>query len=361
MQMNTFSLSQGDMTPIGVCFSPSLSTANHSCMANAYVMFTGRRVSLRALSAVQPGEELTISYTDPTYPQSTRQKELKNYYFTCCCEKCTFDYDNYTAVTKISSLHNTLQSEKEHSAMSTSLLTPSETENLVKQGMEFIHNPSNKPFLTKLYDLVPLNVSNVSGTSLPMPLPPFGALLSPPIVAGIQPLSVYVHGLYLHHLMGSRNFQNYIPALSAMLFLIFYADPIIHPHHTDPIRIIHIYTAAKMLHELLYMEKQQPKKLQLMIKALEALGPEGISQRKLPEVFRKVDLEACHSALLIFLDGVLDMSHGADSRWAKETREMLQGLEQEERLIFSARYTRKCLGELRELADCCGEVWNALV
>lgn len=358
MQMNTFTLQQGDMTPIGICFSPTLSAANHSCMANAYVMFIGRRLSLRAMSAVQPGDELTISYIDPTYPKATRQRELKHYFFTCTCEKCIFDYDNYTAVTKTPSPYNTPQIREDQSSISTSLLTPLETEILVKQGMDFINNPANKPILTKLYDLVPLNVS---GISLPIPLPPLGALLSRPIVAAIQPLSVHLHGLYLRHLTGNCILPNYIPALSAMLFLIFYSDPILHPYHHDPIRVIHIYTAAKMLHELLYWEKVEPKKLQTQIQASEYLGVSGKSKTKLQELFKKMDLEKCGFTLWIYLDGVVDMSYGPDSRWAKETREILADFGKTDRFIFGARYTRKCLDELRELADCCGEVWNALV
>lgn len=64
---NSFTLSSPSLDPIGVCVSPSIALANHSCAPNAAVVFphyadTPRerepRMVLVALREIAPGEEV---------------------------------------------------------------------------------------------------------------------------------------------------------------------------------------------------------------------------------------------------------------------------------------------------------------
>ncbi|EJF63742.1 SET domain-containing protein [Dichomitus squalens LYAD-421 SS1] len=95
---NTFTLTTPALTPIGICVSPTVALANHSCDPNAALVFPradgGSRVkepllSLVALRNVAPGKEIRISYVDTTLPNRLRQNELKEVYsFSCQCKLC---------------------------------------------------------------------------------------------------------------------------------------------------------------------------------------------------------------------------------------------------------------------------------
>jgi SET domain/MYND finger len=67
---------------------------NHSCHANAVQTFALKRgvlptLFLTAFRDIQPGEEITISYTDTSCPRHLRQHRLaEGYFFHCCCEAC---------------------------------------------------------------------------------------------------------------------------------------------------------------------------------------------------------------------------------------------------------------------------------
>lgn len=87
--------------PLGGAVYPLFSMANHSCSPNAAVTFAFRRgkpplVSLRAMTAIAPGEAITISYA-PTSSSLTsqplptplrRRTQLASHYFVCCCPMC---------------------------------------------------------------------------------------------------------------------------------------------------------------------------------------------------------------------------------------------------------------------------------
>ncbi|XP_076469749.1 protein-lysine N-trimethyltransferase SMYD5-like [Babylonia areolata] len=70
------------------------SACNHSCRPNAEVSFLDKdhTLTLTALTDIQPGEEICISYLGPCYLERgrySRQKELMdNYLFVCDCPRC---------------------------------------------------------------------------------------------------------------------------------------------------------------------------------------------------------------------------------------------------------------------------------
>ena len=70
---------------------PTASRLNHSCQPNCVATFTGISLQIRAVETVQPGEELTISYTDLLNPSAKRKEGLREQYgFDCKCQKCVY-------------------------------------------------------------------------------------------------------------------------------------------------------------------------------------------------------------------------------------------------------------------------------
>ncbi|CAH8491149.1 unnamed protein product [Schistosoma turkestanicum] len=76
------------------------SRINHSCSPNAIIRFNGinSRLSVVALTSIQEGEEITISYLDhclQSRSRHTRRKYLSsNYLFWCDCSKCEMEKTN---------------------------------------------------------------------------------------------------------------------------------------------------------------------------------------------------------------------------------------------------------------------------
>lgn len=78
-----------DDITLGIGFDPLICSANHSCDPNGMLVFNQPRQEIRALRAINAGEEIFIKYVEVTNPFSVRQAELKkNYFFTCQCTKC---------------------------------------------------------------------------------------------------------------------------------------------------------------------------------------------------------------------------------------------------------------------------------
>ncbi|KAH8861775.1 SET and MYND domain-containing protein 5 [Schistosoma japonicum] len=78
------------------------SRINHSCSPNAVIRFSGvnSQLSVVALTAIQEGEEVTISYLDDclqSRSRHTRRKYLSsNYLFWCDCPKCEMEKNDDT-------------------------------------------------------------------------------------------------------------------------------------------------------------------------------------------------------------------------------------------------------------------------
>jgi hypothetical protein len=89
LKKNTFTLIAPAFDPLGAAFDPLISRANHSCSPNSYITFDGARISIRSLTPIKAGSEVTISYIDATHPIFRRQRELEERYgFICQCSVC---------------------------------------------------------------------------------------------------------------------------------------------------------------------------------------------------------------------------------------------------------------------------------
>ncbi|KAF7369831.1 Set-like protein [Mycena venus] len=66
---------------------------NHGCTPNASVRHLDQRralarITVRALSDIEPGQELLITYVDPTTRYAARRAELEAWGFVCQCARC---------------------------------------------------------------------------------------------------------------------------------------------------------------------------------------------------------------------------------------------------------------------------------
>lgn len=92
MAVNSFTICDGELNPVGVGIYISPSLTDHSCVPNAVVTFCGKTLYLRALEEIKDPtpENIRISYIDQLALTSDRQDQLyKQYYFTCVCTRCS--------------------------------------------------------------------------------------------------------------------------------------------------------------------------------------------------------------------------------------------------------------------------------
>ena len=66
---------------------------NHSCVPNVKVEYRnhpseGLELCMKAIQPIKPGEELLQSYINQFESLGSRRKALKDYGFTCQCQKC---------------------------------------------------------------------------------------------------------------------------------------------------------------------------------------------------------------------------------------------------------------------------------
>ncbi|KAI1285485.1 Histone-lysine N-methyltransferase ASHR1 [Halotydeus destructor] len=99
LSVNSFGIkNETDDILIGIGLYVEISIFDHSCQPNAAIVFTGKTLTLRALTDIDTArEEITVSYVPLTYDCETRQTFLRqNYFFTCTCPLCNepedFDY-----------------------------------------------------------------------------------------------------------------------------------------------------------------------------------------------------------------------------------------------------------------------------
>ncbi|XP_028851539.1 histone-lysine N-methyltransferase SMYD1b isoform X1 [Denticeps clupeoides] len=100
---NGFTVSdQRGLQAVGVGIFPNLCMVNHDCWPNCTVVLnhgnqsavntvyhSHRRVELRALGKISPGEEVYVSYVDFLNVSEVRKQQLKaQYFFDCTCEHC---------------------------------------------------------------------------------------------------------------------------------------------------------------------------------------------------------------------------------------------------------------------------------
>ena len=71
---------------VGIILDPLVAVMNHSCDPNASYVLEGANIRVRSLRPIKVGEEVTIAYTDITFPRDERREQLSNWFFDCACE-----------------------------------------------------------------------------------------------------------------------------------------------------------------------------------------------------------------------------------------------------------------------------------
>ena len=102
MCINSFSICDSEMQPIGTGMYLVASKLDHSCHPNAVVTFQGTTLHLRTTERFAPGTEARISYIDQLALTDDRKTQLEEqYYFTCTCSMCKDKEKNYQMTSSV--------------------------------------------------------------------------------------------------------------------------------------------------------------------------------------------------------------------------------------------------------------------
>ncbi|KAK7084375.1 hypothetical protein SK128_015012 [Halocaridina rubra] len=102
LQINVNSLSNSFSQEIGCGAFGVLSLTNHSCNPSAARFSHGKVVTLRAISFIKKGAEITDSYGEHYALEMPSQRNSvlsKQYCFTCLCEPCKNNWPTYANLT----------------------------------------------------------------------------------------------------------------------------------------------------------------------------------------------------------------------------------------------------------------------
>ncbi|XP_008308104.1 N-lysine methyltransferase SMYD2-A-like [Cynoglossus semilaevis] len=87
---NGFTIEDEELSHLGSAVFPDVALMNHSCSPNVIVTYKGTVAEVRAVTEINPGEEVFNSYIDLLYPtEDRRERLLDSYFFTCQCTECT--------------------------------------------------------------------------------------------------------------------------------------------------------------------------------------------------------------------------------------------------------------------------------
>ena len=75
-------------TGSGEVFNRNSCRINHSCQKNAHFGGIAEKFVVRAITDIEEGEEILISYIRVMQPRGARREELKEYSFKCNCSAC---------------------------------------------------------------------------------------------------------------------------------------------------------------------------------------------------------------------------------------------------------------------------------
>lgn len=336
---------------MGLCFSPTLARANHSCTPNAFIVFDSRTVSLRALRPIKKDEEIFISYIDPTEDHAQRQSVLKQrYFFTCKCMRCEGDeiaYEHFLRCQKEDLYENDSvarmdvlcpeqevvkvaerrQATLKQNPALTSIppVTSSKTLALLKKG----HTNQQDGTLALLTALRSLSSYKDDGI---FALPPYPEIL---------------HELYLSCI----DTQTFTPALITLLFLFLNSDIFIYPQAHHPVRVVRLYTITKLLKHIASLT---PTELLQDISSIQTGTQSSSADLSLKEdmakTFQAIDLITAFHVLAIIVWSEASKSHGEGSGFVKEIESEVRDVEEVQSLRGkTGEVLRRWMGDAGDL------------
>ncbi|KAG4432714.1 hypothetical protein IFR05_011814, partial [Cadophora sp. M221] len=339
LSTNAFRITLPDNTPVGLCFSPTLARANQSCTPNAFIVFDSRTVSLQALRPIKKDEEIFISYIDPTEDVSLRQSRLKQrYFFTCKCTRCENNenpYEHFIRCQKeyengeeIGERMEVLRPQQEliktaercqasliQNPALTSTTTTSKALSLLKQSRQTAH-PNRQTRLSHLLD---------AAKSL--------FTLTTNKLFAQQPYPETLHEIYLSYI----DFQSFTPALITLLFLFLNCDVFIYPQPHHPVRVVRLYTIAKLLKHIASLTQTELlQDISSISTGTNSSSPSSASDLRLKEEIAKViqgiDLINAFHVVIILAWSQAKRSHGEESTFVQEIEMEIRDVEEVQRL-----------------------------
>jgi len=310
MITNAFRATLADDTPVGLCFEPTLALANHSCSPNAVVVFDGRSVALRALEPIAKGDQIYISYITVTEDLYSRQTDLKQrYFFECVCEKCRSDESPYSMF-----LRCTPKAEGRIDLLCNS-------EHLIHNAKNLSNIPkSSLVYLEKANTPLELSQSLTADLTVKERLLKQGAKACSPEkkLFALHPFPKIMHELYLNYL----DISSYVSALVILLFLFLNCDFYNYPQPNHPVRVIRLFTVAKLLKHLSSISSEE----------IQGLIGGGNENPELRRAIGSIDLINSFHAVMILVWEQGSRSHGKESRFMGEVEAELKDVEEVQRL-----------------------------
>ncbi|CAL3966264.1 unnamed protein product [Diplocarpon coronariae] len=372
MSTNAFRITLPDNTPVGLCFSPTLALANHSCNPNAFIVFDSRNISLRALRPIKTDEQIFISYIDPTEDIVSRQSRLKErYFFICKCEKCERNENVYESFLSYQlgeedydKRMDLLCARKQLLMRARYLATTLQSSPPVSQ---YLHNlrkasslleESKNLFEAQKQCQLPMIINAAS----------FCDPLTDVNIYALSPYPDIMHELYLKFV----DAQSFIFALITILALFLNCDVFTYPQPHHPVRVVRLLTIAKLLKHIASLspnELLQDIRQNSSLPSLEALQ----AREDISKAVQDVDLINAFHAIMILVWEEAKRSHGEDSIFMKEVDQEIKEVEEVQRLrgpvggnlrrwmvdVEDAEGRKKaeiCFGGLRRLAGLAGKV-----
>lgn len=99
MLVNALVMQNSFLEPTGLVFDPLLSLINHSCEPNVFFIFDDSKIKIVALTNLNKGQQIYVSYCYNSLPESLRRFDLKQrFFFTCQCKVCQKTPDRYMSL-----------------------------------------------------------------------------------------------------------------------------------------------------------------------------------------------------------------------------------------------------------------------
>ncbi|KAK0103308.1 hypothetical protein ONS95_005338 [Cadophora gregata] len=344
LSTNAFRITLPDNTPVGLCFSPTLARANHSCTPNAFIVFDSRNVSLRALRPIKKDEEIFISYIDPTESLAKRQSTLKQrYFFTCKCARCEDHVNAYKHFLRCQK-DDAIGNEVEKTTRTDVLYSHQEALKTAEHCLSTLkQNPTLTSTLTSLAtSSKPLTLLQQNHTSsLLTALKSLSALTTHGVFA-LLPFPELLHDLYLSYISTQTQSQSFTAALLTLLFLFLNCDIFIYPQPHHPVRVVRLYTIAKLLKHIASLT---PTELLQDISNMRTTTAAPSSSRTSPsqasdlqlkdniaKAFQGIDLINAFHVLIIVVWSEARQSHGEESVFVREVEAEIRDVEEVQRV-----------------------------
>ncbi|KAH7397999.1 hypothetical protein BKA64DRAFT_745539 [Cadophora sp. MPI-SDFR-AT-0126] len=332
LSTNAFRITLPDNTPVGLCFSPTLARANHSCTPNAFIVFDSRNVSLRALRPIKKDEEIFISYIDPTEDLPQRQSTLKQrYFFTCKCPRCEGDWAAYDYFIHV-------QEEDENESISANRM------DVIYPHQEVVKTAERCQATLKQYPALTSSSATASSKALTFPKRSHSNPQDhiPSLLAALKSLSSHnsnkllalppypetLHSLYLAYI----DAQTFTSALITLLSLFLNSDIFTYPQAHHPVRVVRLYTIAKLLKHIASLT---PTELLQDISGMQTAAPSSSDLRAKEDIakaFQAIDLIDAFHVVAIITWSEARKAHGEESGFVREVEGEIRDVEEVQRV-----------------------------